>query len=64
MSKTIENLLMYNIIGFGVFVVGTVIGLIWFRAMGDPLERDTILFIVKMFLAIWLLGNLLFFVIR
>ena len=64
MSKLVEQLLLVNLIGCGVFAVGTILGLLWFRMMRDPLENDTIMFIVKMFLGIWVAGNLLFFIIR
>lgn len=64
MSKLLEGILIINIIGCGVFVVGTALGLLWFRAMGDTLERNTVWFIVKIFLAIWAFGNVMFFIVR
>jgi len=64
LSKTLEDLLIINIGGLGVFVVGTLLVLLWFRAMRDPLEKDTIWFIAKIFLAIWALGNVMFFIVK
>ena len=64
MSKLLEGIFVINIIGCGVFVVGTAIALLWFRAMGDALEKDTIWFIAKIFLAIWAFGNVMFFIVR
>jgi hypothetical protein len=64
MNETLEQLLIINIIMAAVSVLGVILGLLWFRVWGDPLERDTVLFIVKMFAAIWAFGNVLFFIMR
>ena len=64
MSKLFENFLIVNVCGLFVFVVGLAIGLLWFRAMRDPLEKDTVVFIAKIFLGIWAAMDVLYFVIK
>lgn len=64
MSKVLENFLIINVGGLFVFIVGLAIGLLWFRAMRDPLEKDTVIFIAKIFLGIWAAMDVLYFVMK
>jgi hypothetical protein len=63
-SKVLENFLIINVGGLFVFIVGLAIGLLWFRAMRDPLEKDTVIFIAKIFLGIWAAMDVLYFVMK
>ena len=63
-SKFLETFLIINVGGLFVFVVGLAIGLLWFRAMRDPLEKDTVIFIAKIFLGIWAAMDVLYFVVK
>ena len=63
MGRMFEQILIINIIGFGVAAVGLVLAILWGRIWG-PVDRDTRMFLVKMFLAIWAAGNVLFFIMR
>jgi hypothetical protein len=63
-SKTLEQLLMINIVMAGVFVVGTALALLWGRTVGGAVDRDEKLFIVKMFAAIWAATNVMYFIMR
>jgi hypothetical protein len=64
LSKFSEDFLIINICGLFVFVVGSALGLLWFRTMRDPLEKDTILFITKIFLGIWAAMDVLYFIVK
>ena len=64
LSKFLETFLIINIGGVFVFVIGSAIGLLWFRAMRDPLEKSTVLFIIKIFLGIWAAMDVLYFIVR
>jgi hypothetical protein len=63
-SKLAEGFIIINIIGCGLFAVGTAIGLLWFRLMGDPLDKNTIWLIAKIFFAVWVGMNIFYLIAR
>ena len=53
MAPYTQNTLIGIVVLLGVGVVGSLIGILWFRITSRaPLEKDTILFIIKLFGAI------------
>jgi uncharacterized membrane protein len=50
--------------GLFIFIVGVALALLWGRTVGGTVDRDQKLFIVKMFLAIWVAMDIIYFIVR
>lgn len=57
MSEYTQTTLAVLIVILGIGIVGSFIGIFWWRAMSrGPVEKDTILFIIKLFMGIAVIG--------
>ena len=57
MSDYNQTTLAVLIVILGTGIVGSLIGILWWRAMSSgPVEKDTMIFIIKLFMGIALCG--------
>ena len=65
MGQTIHQLIIIVIGCLGLAVVGSAIGILWYRITSPgPLERDTVLFNMKMFFGIGASGIVMFLIVK
>lgn len=64
MTKVLEGFLIVNVGGLFVFSVGSALGVLWFRMTRGALEKDTVLFILKIFGGIWAAMDVLYFIVK
>lgn len=65
MSDYNQTTLAVLIVILGTGAVGSLIGIIWWRTMSrGPVEKDTILFIIKLFMGIAAVGLIITIVAR